>query len=170
MTLSIATIQAIVARHYGLPRSAMLSPRRWRRIARPRMIAMYLAREFTHATLPRIGQQFGGRDHTTILSAIRRVSRTPELFHDLAVLRERLRWEAEIAELGALSGRVYLAAEEQVMWSDPPPKVFKPQKPRPKRQRDYKKEWRRRCERMAMRADLSAYRTDVAIPSALADR
>jgi hypothetical protein len=139
MTLSVSTIQAVVARHYGLTRRAMLSPRRWSRIARPRMIAMYLAREFTPASLPRIGQQFGGRDHTTVLSAMRRVSRTPELLHDLAMLRERLRWEAEIAELSALSGRVYLAAEEQVMWSDPPPKVSKPRAPRA---RDYKKEWR----------------------------
>lgn len=58
---------------YGIHPSEWLSPMRPVRIARPRQVAMYLARELTTNSLPDIGQRFGGRDHTTVLHAQRRI-------------------------------------------------------------------------------------------------
>jgi chromosomal replication initiator protein len=68
--ISIADIQRRVARHYGVTRADMLSPCRMRPIARPRQIAMYLARQAGGHSLPQIGMLFGGRDHTTVLHAV----------------------------------------------------------------------------------------------------
>jgi len=63
-----------VSRHFGLTPSELLSSTRTTRVAWPRQIAMYLARELTGESLPAIGRQFGGRDHTTVLHAWRRAS------------------------------------------------------------------------------------------------
>jgi chromosomal replication initiator protein len=71
---SIAEIQAAVGTHFGLTPSELLSTTRSARIAWPRQIAMHLARELTGESLPAIGRHFGGRDHTTVLHACRRVS------------------------------------------------------------------------------------------------
>jgi len=60
--------------HFGLSSEELLSSSRARRVAWPRQLAMYLAREFTRESLPAIGRQFGGRDHTTVLHAWRRTS------------------------------------------------------------------------------------------------
>jgi chromosomal replication initiator protein len=71
---SIAEIQAAVGAHFGLTPGELLSTTRSARIAWPRQVAMYLARELTAESLPAIGRQFGGRDHTTVLHACRRAS------------------------------------------------------------------------------------------------
>lgn len=71
---TIPHIQRTVANYYGIKQSDMLSKRRTRAIARPRQAAMCLAKEFTNHSLPEIGEQFGGRDHTTVLYACRKIS------------------------------------------------------------------------------------------------
>jgi chromosomal replication initiator protein len=71
---SIADIQIAVAEHFGLSRQDLLSSARTARIAWPRQLAMYLARELTGESLPAIGRHFGGREHTTVLHAWRRTS------------------------------------------------------------------------------------------------
>jgi len=71
---TVTEIQAAVSRHFGLTPEELLSPGRAAHIAWPRQVAMYLARELTGQSLPAIGRQFGGRDHTTVLHAWRRAS------------------------------------------------------------------------------------------------
>ncbi|HEY2142330.1 MAG TPA: chromosomal replication initiator protein DnaA [Solirubrobacteraceae bacterium] len=71
---SITEIQAAACEHFGLSTEELLSSARAPRIAWPRQVAMYLARELTDESLPAIGRHFGGRDHTTILHACRRTS------------------------------------------------------------------------------------------------
>ncbi len=69
----IEDIQRIVARHYNVSKADLLSSRRTRTIVRPRQIAMYLAKMLTPRSLPEIGRRFGGRDHTTVLHAVRKI-------------------------------------------------------------------------------------------------
>jgi chromosomal replication initiator protein len=71
---AIGEIQDAVGEHFGLSREELLSGSRTQRIAWPRQLAMYLARELTGESLPAIGRKFGGRDHTTVLHACRRIS------------------------------------------------------------------------------------------------
>lgn len=71
---SIGEIQAVVGRHFGLSEQELLSASRSARVAWPRQLAMYLARELTGESLPAIGRHFGGRDHTTVMHACRRAS------------------------------------------------------------------------------------------------
>jgi chromosomal replication initiator protein len=71
--VSIENIQKTVADYYKLRVADLLSKRRSRSIARPRQVAMALAKELTSHSLPEIGDAFGGRDHTTVLHACRRV-------------------------------------------------------------------------------------------------
>lgn len=71
---TIDNIQKIVAEHYRIKISDMSSKRRTRTVARPRQIAMALAKELTQHSLPEIGEAFGGRDHTTVLHACRKVA------------------------------------------------------------------------------------------------
>jgi chromosomal replication initiator protein len=71
---SIAEIQASACAQFGISSEELLSPARTARIAWPRQVAMYLARELTGESLPAIGRYFGGRDHTTVLHACRRAS------------------------------------------------------------------------------------------------
>ncbi|OUU38063.1 MAG: chromosomal replication initiation protein DnaA [Cellvibrionales bacterium TMED49] len=71
--VTIDNIQRVVADQYKLKISDLLSKRRSRSIARPRQVAMYLAKELTTHSLPEIGDAFGGRDHTTVLHACRKV-------------------------------------------------------------------------------------------------
>jgi chromosomal replication initiator protein len=70
---TIDNIQKVVAEHYRIKTSDMSSKRRTRTVARPRQIAMALAKELTQHSLPEIGEAFGGRDHTTVLHACRKV-------------------------------------------------------------------------------------------------
>jgi chromosomal replication initiator protein len=71
--VTIDNIQRVVADHYQLKMSDLLSKRRSRSIARPRQVAMSIAKELTNHSLPEIGEAFGGRDHTTVLHACRKV-------------------------------------------------------------------------------------------------
>jgi chromosomal replication initiator protein len=71
---SVEDIKAAACEHFGLTLDELLSPSRTPRIAWPRQVAMYLARELTDESLPAIGRQFGGRDHTTVLHAHRRTT------------------------------------------------------------------------------------------------
>lgn len=84
----IGAIQTKVAAYYGIDKSALLSEMRTRRLAQPRQVAMFLARE-TGASFPLIGRCFN-RDHTTVLHACRKVLANPRLDADVAALRERL--------------------------------------------------------------------------------
>jgi chromosomal replication initiator protein len=69
--ITIEEIQRRVAEHYNIKLSEMSSERRARAVARPRQVAMYLAKQLTTRSLPEIGRKFGGRDHTTVMHAIR---------------------------------------------------------------------------------------------------
>jgi chromosomal replication initiator protein len=71
--VSIEEIQKRVAEHYSIRVAEMYSVRRARNVARPRQIAMYLTKRLTEKSLPEIGRKFGGRDHTTVMHAIRKV-------------------------------------------------------------------------------------------------
>jgi chromosomal replication initiator protein len=93
--ISVEEIQKKTAEFYKLQIEEMHSPRRARRVARPRQIAMYLSRELTSRSLPDIGKRFGGRDHTTVLHACRRIEdlrRTdPALEQEVEFLRRILK-------------------------------------------------------------------------------
>ncbi|MGF7159058.1 chromosomal replication initiator protein [Rhodoligotrophos appendicifer] len=71
--IKIDDIMRIVGRHYNVAKSDLLSPRRARSIVRPRQVGMYLAKRLTSRSLPEIGRRFGGRDHSTVLHAVRKV-------------------------------------------------------------------------------------------------
>ncbi|HKW39351.1 MAG TPA: chromosomal replication initiator protein DnaA [Burkholderiales bacterium] len=93
--VSIENIQKTVAEYYKLRVSDMHSKKRSRAIARPRQVAMALAKELTQLSLPEIGSNFGGRDHTTVLHACRQIAKLresfPDLNHDMNVLLQVLR-------------------------------------------------------------------------------
>ena len=71
--IKIEDIQRVVARQYNVSRSDLLSSRRTANVVRPRQVAMYLAKTLTLRSLPEIGRRFGGRDHTTVLHAVRKI-------------------------------------------------------------------------------------------------
>ena len=71
--ITIEDIQKRVAEHYNIRLAEMQSPRRARAVARPRQVAMYLSKQLTPRSLPEIGRKFGGRDHTTVMHAVRRI-------------------------------------------------------------------------------------------------
>ncbi len=71
--IKIEDILRAVTRHFGISRGEILSERRHRSVVRPRQIGMYLAKQLTERSLPEIGRRFGGRDHTTVLHAIRKI-------------------------------------------------------------------------------------------------
>jgi chromosomal replication initiator protein len=82
--ISIGNIQRTVAEYYNIKIGDLLSKRRNRTIARPRQMAMALAKELTNHSLPEIGDAFGGRDHTTVLHACRKIAELRESSMDLA--------------------------------------------------------------------------------------
>ena len=90
----IEDIQQVVARQYGVSRADLLSPRRTMNVVRPRHVAMYLAKILTLRSLPEIGRRFGGRDHTTVLHAVRKIDAVigndPALAEEIEVLKRRL--------------------------------------------------------------------------------
>ena len=92
--VTIDDIQRRVAEHYGLKLGDMLSARRAVEVARPRQVAMYLAKKLTPRSLPEIGRRFGGRDHTTVMHAVKRIdelrAKDPELDGDVALLSRML--------------------------------------------------------------------------------
>jgi chromosomal replication initiator protein len=73
--VTAAHLQDGVGRHFGLGRSTLIGPRRNHSVAWPRMIAMFLCRQITGLSYPEIGAIFGGRDHSTVMSAVRKVDR-----------------------------------------------------------------------------------------------
>ncbi|MEO0763311.1 MAG: ATP-binding protein, partial [Pseudomonadota bacterium] len=87
-------IKRRVAAHYNLRLNDLVSARRARNVARPRQTAMYLAKMLTTKSLPEIGRAFGGRDHTTVLHAVRKiedlVSTDAQLAEDVEILRRTL--------------------------------------------------------------------------------
>lgn len=85
--VKIDDILRVIMKHFGVNRGDLLSSRRNRSIVRPRQIGMYLAKSLTARSLPEIGRRFGGRDHTTVLHAIRKVE---SLLADDAALREEM--------------------------------------------------------------------------------
>jgi chromosomal replication initiator protein len=93
--ISIENIQKTVADFYNIKTADMYSKKRPANIAKPRQIAMYLAKELTQKSLPEIGENFGGRDHTTVLHAVRKIGeerlRDAELNRQLHVLEQTLK-------------------------------------------------------------------------------
>ncbi|QQR69445.1 MAG: chromosomal replication initiator protein DnaA [Alphaproteobacteria bacterium] len=82
-TLTVEDIQRRVAEHYNMRLAEMCSTRRERAVARPRQVAMYLAKQLTSRSLPDIGRRFGGRDHTTVIHAVRKVEELCQTDKDL---------------------------------------------------------------------------------------
>ena len=93
--ISVENIQKTVADFYSIKVADMYSKKRPANIARPRQIAMYLAKELTQKSLPEIGELFGGRDHTTVLHAVRKIAAErgtdAQLNHELHVLEQTLK-------------------------------------------------------------------------------
>ena len=93
--ISVENIQKTVADFFNIKVADMYSKKRPANIARPRQIAMYLAKELTQKSLPEIGELFGGRDHTTVLHAVRKITadrgKSPECNHELHVLEQTLK-------------------------------------------------------------------------------
>lgn len=91
---TIAAIQAAVASWYGIPVYEMRSPRRSREVARPRQLAMYIARKTTPLSTIIIGQRFGWRDHSTVIHAVQRIEELrktdPDLDSDIKALTREL--------------------------------------------------------------------------------
>ncbi|MBX3456570.1 chromosomal replication initiator protein DnaA [Ferrovibrio sp.] len=92
--VTIEEIQKRVAEHFSIRFADMHSPRRARAVARPRQVAMYLAKQLTSRSLPEIGRKFGGRDHTTVMHAVRKIEELRELdsafAEDVDLLRRKL--------------------------------------------------------------------------------
>ncbi|PZQ23982.1 MAG: chromosomal replication initiator protein DnaA [Sphingopyxis macrogoltabida] len=92
--ITIDEIQRAVCAHYRLDKAEMASKRRVRAIARPRQVAMYLAKELTPRSYPEIGRRFGGRDHSTVIHAVRTVEALrvtdSELDAEIAAIRRSL--------------------------------------------------------------------------------
>jgi chromosomal replication initiator protein len=92
--ISIDEIQGRVSDHYRIRKAEMTSARRAREVARPRQVAMYLSKQLTPRSLPEIGRRFGGRDHTTVIHAVRQIEKLraqdPELDSDIRLLTRQL--------------------------------------------------------------------------------
>jgi chromosomal replication initiator protein len=92
--ITIDEIQKRVAEHFNIRLSDMHSARRARAVARPRQVAMYLAKQLTARSLPEIGRKFGGRDHTTVMHAVRKIEELkttdPTFAEDIELLRRML--------------------------------------------------------------------------------
>jgi len=89
--ITIEEIQKRVAEHYNIKLVEMSSARRSRTVARPRQVAMYLAKQLTSRSLPEIGRKFGGRDHTTVMHAVKKIDELRELDQNFAEDVELLR-------------------------------------------------------------------------------
>ena len=93
--ISVENIQKAVADFYSIKVADMYSKKRPANIARPRQIAMFMAKELTQKSLPEIGELFGGRDHTTVLHAVRKIgeerSHDGQLNHEIHVIEQTLK-------------------------------------------------------------------------------
>ena len=81
--VTIDEIQKLVSAHFELKPTDLVSDRRARAVARPRQIAMYLSKRLTTRSLPEIGRKFGGRDHSTVIHAVRRIEQLRDTDHDV---------------------------------------------------------------------------------------
>ena len=103
--IKIEDIQRVVARQYNVSRSDLLSSRRTANVVRPRQVAMYLAKTLTLRSLPEIGRRFGGRDHTTVLHAVRKiealVAKDVALSEEVELLKRQLQDSANLAAFHA---------------------------------------------------------------------
>ncbi len=92
--VTIEEIQRKVAEHYNIRLSDLIGPKRFRALARPRQVAMYLSKQLTTRSLPEIGRRFGNRDHTTVMHGVRRIEELKEkdsqIAEDLELLRRSL--------------------------------------------------------------------------------
>ena len=92
--ITIDEIQRKVAEHYNIRLQDMHSARRARNVARPRQVAMYLAKQLTARSLPEIGRKFGGRDHTTVMHAVRKIEELmvddTQIAQDVEIIRRAL--------------------------------------------------------------------------------
>ncbi|MEL6683725.1 MAG: chromosomal replication initiator protein DnaA [Pseudomonadota bacterium] len=92
--VTVEEIQRKVSEHYNIRLSDMIGPKRVRNYARPRQIAMYLAKQMTSRSLPEIGRRFGGRDHTTVMHGVKRIEELKaldsQIADDLELLRRAL--------------------------------------------------------------------------------
>jgi chromosomal replication initiator protein len=92
--ITVEEIQRKVAEHYNIRMSDLIGPKRVRTYARPRQVAMYLAKQLTSRSLPEIGRRFGGRDHTTVIHGVRRVEELKQqdgqIAEDIELLRRAL--------------------------------------------------------------------------------
>ena len=92
--VTIEEIQRKVSEHYNIRLSDIIGPRRVRTIARPRQVAMYLAKQLTSRSLPEIGRRFGGRDHTTVMHGVRKIeelkAHDSQIAEDVELLRRAL--------------------------------------------------------------------------------
>lgn len=93
--ITVENIQKTVAEYYKIKVADLFSSKRTRQIVRPRQVAMWLAKNLTSQSYPSIGEAFGGRDHTTVLHAVRTIEslrgRDIELNHDVHVLQQVLK-------------------------------------------------------------------------------
>jgi len=93
-SVNVELIQNLVASHFNLNIQELLSPRRSRSLARPRQIAMYLAKQHTTNSLPDIGRKFSNRDHTTVIHAVKKIDelikKDNEIRHNVTELKKKL--------------------------------------------------------------------------------
>ena len=93
--ITLEHIQATICAHFKLKHDDLIAKKRTRNVVFPRQIAMYLAKELTQKSLPEIGELFGGRDHTTVLHAVRKIAgerqQLTELNQQLHVLEQTLK-------------------------------------------------------------------------------
>ena len=94
----VETIQRVVCAHYKVSRTDLLSARRTANLVKPRFVAMYLSKKLTLKSLPEIGRRFGGKDHTSVLNAVRktewRLLYDSELNNTIELLKAEIRWMA----------------------------------------------------------------------------
>jgi chromosomal replication initiator protein len=92
--ITIEEIQRKVSDHYNIRLSDLIGPKRLRVYARPRQVAMFLAKQHTSRSLPEIGRRFGGRDHTTVMHGVRRIEELintdSQIADDVELLRRAL--------------------------------------------------------------------------------
>ena len=92
--ITVEEIQRKVSEHYNIRLSDIIGPKRVRTYARPRQVAMYLAKQMTSRSLPEIGRRFGGRDHTTVMHGVKRIEELKiqdgQVAEDLEILRRTL--------------------------------------------------------------------------------
>lgn len=93
--ITITSVQQMVAEHFNLKVEDFKAKKRTRNLSHPRQIAMYLARELTDNSLPKIGEEFGGRDHTTVIHAYEKIKegieKDPSLANTIKELIEKLK-------------------------------------------------------------------------------